>query len=112
MPVKLDELEASLRSALNIQHLEIIDMSNGCGENYAVIIVSEQFEGKMTLARHRLVNELLKDQIAQMHAFSQKTLTPKQWEKEQANKLAAEKVLLDDAKAAAEVDKDPEVKNA
>ena len=29
-------------------------MSNGCGENYAVIIVSEQFEGKMTLARHRL----------------------------------------------------------
>lgn len=44
--------------------------------------------------------------------ISQKTLTPKQWEKEQANKLAAEKVLLDDAKAAAEVDKDPEVKNA
>ena len=44
--------------------------------------------------------------------ISQKTLTPKQWEKEQANKLAAEKVLLDDAKAAAEVDKDPEIKNA
>ena len=41
-----------------------------------------------------------------------KTLTPKQWEKEQASKLAAEKVLLDDAKAAAEVDKDPEIKNA
>lgn len=33
---------------------EIMDTSNGCGENYAVIIVSEQFEGKMTLARHRL----------------------------------------------------------
>jgi len=33
---------------------EIIDTSNGCGENYAVIIVSEQFEGKMTLARHRM----------------------------------------------------------
>lgn len=44
--------------------------------------------------------------------IAQKTLTPKQWEKEQANKLAAEKVLLDDAKAAAEVDKDPEIKNA
>jgi len=37
-----------------IHEQEIIDMSNGCGENYAVIIVSEQFEGKMTLARHRL----------------------------------------------------------
>lgn len=44
--------------------------------------------------------------------ISQKTLTPKQWEKEQASKLATEKVLLDDAKAAAEVDKDPEVKDA
>ena len=41
----------------------------------------------------------------------QKTLTPKQWEKEQSNKVAAEKVLLDGAKAAAEVDKVPEVKN-
>ena len=37
-----------------IPEQEINDMSNGCGENYAVIIVSEQFEGKMTLARHRL----------------------------------------------------------
>lgn len=75
---------------------EIIDVSSGCGENYAVIIVSSAFEGKMTLARHRMskwcfavtdvfsvrsspltflllisVNELLKPQIAQMHAFSQ-----------------------------------------
>jgi acid stress-induced BolA-like protein IbaG/YrbA len=33
---------------------EIMDMSNGCGENYAVIIVAKEFEGKMTLARHRL----------------------------------------------------------
>jgi acid stress-induced BolA-like protein IbaG/YrbA len=33
---------------------EILDMSNGCGENYAVIIVSEQFEGKVTIVRHRL----------------------------------------------------------
>jgi len=30
-----------------------------------------------TLKRHRLVNEFLKEQIAELHAFSQKTFTPK-----------------------------------
>ncbi|KAF8525582.1 bola-like protein [Hysterangium stoloniferum] len=79
MPVSLSDLEQALRDAIPISHLEIIDQSSGCGENYAVFIVSEAFEGKMTLARHRMINELLKDQIAQMHAFSQKTLTPKQY---------------------------------
>ncbi|KAF8464813.1 bola protein [Gautieria morchelliformis] len=79
MPVSLVDLEQALRNALPISHLEIIDQSSGCGESYAVLIVSESFEGKMTLARHRMINELLKDQIVQMHAFSQKTLTPKQY---------------------------------
>ncbi|KAF8584442.1 bola-like protein [Ramaria rubella] len=87
MPVSLQELEQALRDAIPISHLDIIDQSSGCGESYAVLIVSEAFEGKMTLGRHRMINELLKDQIAQMHAFSQKTLTPKQY----ADQAAKEK---------------------
>jgi len=84
MPVSITALEDALRSALPISHLVIEDTSSGCGENYSVIIVSDEFEGKPTLARHKLVNELLKDQIAEMHAFSQKTLTPKQYETQKA----------------------------
>lgn len=45
-----------------------------------MIIVSPVFEGLPTLKRHRMVNDLLKEQIAQLHAFSQKTYTPKQYE--------------------------------
>ncbi|KAF8679933.1 BolA IbaG family [Rhizoctonia solani] len=71
MPISAASLETSLRNTFEPTHLEIQDTSNGCGENYAVVIVSKVFEGKMTLARHRLVNELLKDEISQMHAFSQ-----------------------------------------
>lgn len=41
---------------------------------YEVIIVSSIFQGKTTLARHRLVNEQLKDEIAQIHAFTQVNL--------------------------------------
>jgi len=84
MPVSLEELEGTLRNALPINHLEIHDQSSGCGENYAILVVSEAFEGKSTLARHRLINDLLKEQISKMHAFSQKSVTPKQYEAQKA----------------------------
>ncbi|KAL4077462.1 bola protein [Scleroderma citrinum] len=80
MPVELQALEEHIRKEIPVSHLEIEDQSNGCGANYAIVLVSEAFEGKSTLARHRFVNDLLKDQIAEMHAFSQKTFTPKQYE--------------------------------
>ena len=41
MPVSLVDLEAAIRNAIPVAHLEIEDQSSGCGENYAVLIVSE-----------------------------------------------------------------------
>ncbi|KIK56196.1 hypothetical protein GYMLUDRAFT_174664 [Collybiopsis luxurians FD-317 M1] len=84
--INLQDLEAAIRTAIPVSHLEIEDQSSGCGENYSIILVSEAFEGKNTLARHRFVNDLLKIQIAQMHAFSQKTFTPKQYQEFLAKK--------------------------
>lgn len=86
MPIDISTLQKAIKRAIPVTHLEIEDTSNGCGENYSVLIVSEAFVGKTTLARHRLVNELLKDQIAQMHAFSQKTFTPDQYSEQSATK--------------------------
>lgn len=88
MPISQPALEEAIRAAIPCDHLEVIDDSNGCGENYAVLVVSSAFEGKTTLNRHRfsvcscfchvlssenvaLVNEVLKEEISQMHAFSQ-----------------------------------------
>jgi BolA-like protein 3 len=45
--------------------------------------VSEEFKGKSLLQRHRLVNTALKEELKTIHAFSQKTFTPEQWEEEQ-----------------------------
>lgn len=58
----------------------VSDVSGGCGQAYDVVIVSDAFDGLNTLKRHRMVNELLKDEIAQLHAFSQKTYTVAQYE--------------------------------
>ena len=48
---------------------------------FEATIVSPQFTKKTTLARHRLVNTTLKDEIAAIHAWSPKCFTPEEWEK-------------------------------
>lgn len=48
---------------------------------FAAQIVSAQFEKKTTLARHRLVNGALKEQIKAIHAWTPKCYTPEEWGK-------------------------------
>ena len=38
------------------------------------------FAKKMTFACHSLVNTALKDEITRLHAFSQKSYIPEEWE--------------------------------
>ncbi|KAI9459864.1 bola protein [Lactarius psammicola] len=89
MPFTPDELKEAIRAAIQVTHVEVEDTSSGCGENFSVLVVSKDFEGKTTLARHKMVNEALKTQIAQLHAFTQKTLTPQQWESSKGSASAA-----------------------
>ena len=87
--VSQSELEAAIRQKVEkVSALIVSDVSGGCGQAYDVIIVSDAFEGLNTLKRHRMVNELLKEQIAELHAFSQKTYTPQQYEQLSANAAA------------------------
>ncbi|WFD34674.1 hypothetical protein MCUN1_001515 [Malassezia cuniculi] len=74
------ELEAAIHREIgNIATLLVSDVSGGCGQAYDVVIVSDVFKGLTTLKRHRLVNDRLRAEIAQMHAFSQKTYTVEQF---------------------------------
>lgn len=41
MAVDTHVLEDIIRGAIPVAHLEIEDQSSGCGENYAIILVSE-----------------------------------------------------------------------
>ncbi|KAI5451319.1 hypothetical protein NCC49_001914 [Naganishia albida] len=76
------QMEHILRSRLDIQELKITDISANCGNSFSIVVVSKDFEKKTTLARHRLINDILAVQIKLLHAFSQKTYTPAQWEVE------------------------------
>ncbi|OJD09740.1 hypothetical protein AJ78_08952 [Emergomyces pasteurianus Ep9510] len=78
--VSAASLKDTLIAKLDAKHVEIEDMSGGCGQAFQAIIVSPQFEKKTMLARHRLVNSVLKAEIAAIHAWTPKCYTPEQWE--------------------------------
>ena len=72
--------------ALEPEHLEVENESHmhnvppGSESHFKVTIVSKQFEGKMLVARHRMINSLLAEELAgQIHALALHTLTPEEW---------------------------------
>ncbi|CAD5335843.1 BolA protein [Arabidopsis suecica] len=80
MGVTKEQVQASLTSKLSPVHLEVIDTSGGCGASFVVEIISEQFEGKRLLERHRIVNAALEEEMKEIHALSiTKAQTPQQW---------------------------------
>ncbi|SCU83054.1 LAFA_0D01486g1_1 [Lachancea sp. 'fantastica'] len=73
-----DKLSASIA---DIHNVIITDTSNGCGQSFDVIVVSDTFKGKNKLQRCRMVNSALKEEVAQIHAFGSKCLTLEEWSK-------------------------------
>ncbi|KAK8050465.1 BolA domain-containing protein [Apiospora phragmitis] len=77
-------LKSALTERLNAIHVEVTDMSGGCGQSFTTLIVSPQFAGLNSLKRHRTVNAALKAEIAAIHAWSAKCQTPEEWKKDKA----------------------------
>ncbi|SCU88253.1 LANO_0D01552g1_1 [Lachancea nothofagi CBS 11611] len=65
----------------NVHNVIITDTSNGCGQSFDVIVVSDTFQGKNKIQRCRLVNTALKEEVAQIHAFGCKCFTLEEWSK-------------------------------
>ena len=83
-------IEEKISHALNPVHLEVLNESNnhnvppGSESHFKITVVSDEFDGKMLIARHRLVNQLLADELAgEVHALSMHTFTPSEWDDKQ-----------------------------
>ena len=85
MTVTCGQLEDKFRTQLGATHVDVVDLSDGCGSKFKAVIVSPQFEGKPLLQRHRLVNATIEEEMKIIHAFEMKTWTPEQWEKQRNN---------------------------
>uniref|UniRef100_A0A8C6TJZ9 BolA family member 2 n=1 Tax=Neogobius melanostomus TaxID=47308 RepID=A0A8C6TJZ9_9GOBI len=85
MAITLEHIRDKLTKELAAVHVDVEDTSpNRCAASYKVLVVSSQFEGKPLLQRHRMVNTCLAEELKEIHAFEQKTLTPEQWEKQKS----------------------------
>ena len=81
-------IEHNLRQSFQPLHLEIINESHrhnvpkGSETHFKVVVVSEEFNGvKSPVARHRMVNAALAEQLeGPVHALSIVCKTPEQWQ--------------------------------
>jgi len=77
---------SKLEKALSPEHLEVIDESHmhnvpdGSESHFKVVIVSDNFKDKLPVARHRLVNKALEEELKrEIHALALHTLTMEEW---------------------------------
>ena len=76
-----------LEEAFQPQHLEVVNESSqhnvppGSESHFKVVVISAEFEGKNLVARHRMINEILADELQnKIHALALHTYTAADWE--------------------------------
>jgi BolA protein len=80
------QIESKLETALAPTFLEVVNESHrhnvppGSESHFKVTVVSAQFNDRQLVARHRMVNKTLADELAgTIHALALHTLTPDEW---------------------------------
>jgi BolA protein len=80
-------IQAKLQEAFEPQHLEVINESHlhsvpaFSETHFKVVLVSDQFVGKRSVARHQQVYGVLKGQFeAGLHALALHTYTAEEWQ--------------------------------
>ncbi len=81
-----NQITQKLTEALSPVHLEVINESSmhsvppGSESHFKVVAVSAKFQDQSLIFRHRMINEVLSDEIAgPIHALSLHTMTPDEW---------------------------------
>ena len=84
-------IETKLATQLHPLHLEVVNESSnhnvppGSESHFKVVVVSDLFNAKNLLARHRLINQILADELkSQIHALALHTYTAAEWNEKYA----------------------------
>jgi len=80
-------IQDKIKSSLQPVYLDVINESymhnvpKGSESHFKVTVVSDAFEGKPLIKRHRMVNEILKEELQNLiHALTITAKTPAQWD--------------------------------
>ena len=86
-----NKIEQKLVEQIDLHHFELKDFTgrhlshkqHDGGFHLEAVIVSDTFINKTLIERHKLIYTALGDLLKhEIHAFSMKTLTPEEWEKQ------------------------------
>lgn len=86
-----NKIQALLKSELQALYVEAVDESGehaghaAPGAHFSVLIVSELFEGKGRLERHRMVHDALRTVGAELHALRIRALSTSEWKRDKIN---------------------------
>ncbi|PSJ16959.1 BolA family protein [Nitrosomonas supralitoralis] len=75
---KLQSLQPQFLKVTNESHMH--NVPKGSESHFKVTIVSDEFNGKLLLVRHRMINEILAEELAHsIHALVLHTMTSEEW---------------------------------
>ena len=79
-------VEQKIIQKLHPLHVEVVNESHmhnvpeGAESHFKVTVVSDRFEGQGLVARHRIINEVLAQELKDsIHALALHTMTPDEW---------------------------------
>lgn len=83
------QITEKLTQAFAPVHLDVRNESymhnvpEGAESHFKVVVVSDEFEGKRLIQRHRAINTTLADELADdIHALAIHTYTPEEWQEQ------------------------------
>lgn len=83
---KQQAIEQVVRDAFTPQYLELVNESYmhsvpaGSESHFKLVLVSDQFAGLRSVARHQRVYAVLGELMQQIHALALHTYTPDEWQ--------------------------------
>lgn len=93
-------LESTITEAISPSYLEVVDESfmhnvpEGAQSHFKVTVVSDAFEGKRLIARHREINALAAEALeGPVHALALHTYTQEEWIKRGGEALSSPNCL-------------------
>ncbi|MGY0218684.1 BolA family protein [Endozoicomonadaceae bacterium StTr2] len=91
-----NKIEEKLKQAMELSYLSVENESHmhnvppGSESHFKVVLVSEEFEGKLPVKRHQSVYRVLCDEMqGAVHALALHTYTPSEWQSRQGVAVAS-----------------------
>ena len=81
--IEPEEIVEKIQASLTDAEVQVEDLT-GTRDHYQATVISQEFEGKRLIKRHRMVYDALKEEMkGPIHALTLEVFTPEEWDEQQ-----------------------------